>query len=79
MTRIKEKSVACHPFRVAGIIYQKTAVKHIDEIGSAHGASGMSGFCLLHHFGYKDADIVGASFQDFCIHDNLDSVFLWNI
>ena len=58
VARIQEEPVAAGPGGVLGIVVQILAVKHIDEVGAAHGAARMSGFGLFDCRCRKDADVV---------------------
>ena len=40
MARIEEQAVASVPSRVVGVSHKKLRVKHIYEVGTAHGAAG---------------------------------------
>ena len=70
MARIKEEAVASEPFRIFGIIHQKTGIKHIDKISRAHCAARMTGLGFLDHLSYENTKIVGSLIHYFYVHWN---------
>ena len=49
MSGVEEETVTGYPRGVVGVGDEKLRIKHVYEIGTAHGASGMARFGLLHH------------------------------
>ena len=68
MAGIEEKAVTLEPRGVGGIEVQIFSVEQIDELGTAHGAAGMAGFCLFHHGGGKDANLIRGRFESLFVH-----------
>jgi len=64
---MEERAVAGKPCRVVRVGNEIFRVKHVDEVGTAHGASGVTGFRFLDHRSAEHADIVGYSLKSFLI------------
>ena len=59
MARIEEETVAEGIGGVLGIESHKFGVENIDEIGTAHSASGMTRLSFFYHSSSQNTDIIG--------------------
>ena len=59
VARVEEETVTSRPEWISGIINQELREEHVDEIGSTHGTTGMTGLGLLNHRRSQDSDVVG--------------------
>ena len=60
VTWIEEEAVAAFVSHVLWIVLQELAVKYIDEVSTAHGATWVSTLGLLDHSSSKDANVIGS-------------------
>ncbi len=51
VARVEEETVAGDPLGIVRIGHKEPGIKHVDEVGTAHGAAGMARLCFLHHGG----------------------------
>ena len=68
VTGIQEKTVAFEPGGIGGVEVQIFGVKQVDELGTAHGAAGVAGFCPFHHGSGKDANLIRGRFESLVVH-----------
>ena len=58
VTGVEEKAIPGNPRRVLRIVPEILGEEHSGEVGAAHGSSGVTGGCPLHHGESKDPDII---------------------
>ena len=51
MTGIEKEAVAQRPGHIGRVVVQELRVEDVDEIGAAHGTTGMPGLGFFHHSG----------------------------
>ena len=65
---VEEEAVAVGIVRPLGVVVQKLGKEYVDEIGAAHGATGVSGFGFFHHRCGQDPDVVRRTIHVVGIH-----------
>ncbi len=56
---VEEETVAALPCGVLRVVDEEFTVQGVDEISTAHGATGVTALCFFYHCGSQDSDVVG--------------------
>ena len=71
MTRVEEEAVARLPAGVLGVILQKLAEEHVDEVCATHSTARVTTLSFFYCCGSQDTNVIRCTIQKLClVHSN---------